>query len=93
MQRLTEDLSDPSSQKAAFTFFGRCVIVWAQPVANRNSETSSQGLPGFDRFLYERLVPTAFAILSSPQFNIKDGQMLVVCIVIQIVPSPTNDPC
>ncbi|KAI0955836.1 pre-tRNA nuclear export protein [Taiwanofungus camphoratus] len=78
MQRLTEDLSDPSSQKAAFTFFGRCVIVWAQPVANRNSETSSQGLPGFDRFLYERLVPTAFAILSSPQFNIKDGQMLVV---------------
>ncbi|KAI6099576.1 hypothetical protein F5141DRAFT_963807, partial [Pisolithus sp. B1] len=39
-------------------------------------------LPGFERFVYERLVPTAFAVLSSPQFNPKDGQMLMVMLEI-----------
>lgn len=75
MQRLAEDVSDPVSQKAAFTFFARCVAVWAQP----NPDTQAQVLPGFERFVYERLVPTAFIALSSPQFNVKDGHMLVVC--------------
>ncbi|KAH9949908.1 ARM repeat-containing protein [Amylocystis lapponica] len=78
MQRLAEDVSDPQSQKAAFTFLGRCVIVWAQPLPDGNSQVDSQGLPGFERFIYERLIPTAFAVFSSPQFNLKDGQMVVV---------------
>ncbi|PCH42166.1 ARM repeat-containing protein [Wolfiporia cocos MD-104 SS10] len=76
MQQIAEDVSDPPSQKAAFTFFGRCVSAWAQPVGDDNSQ--SQGLPGFERFVYERLVPTAFAVLSSPQFNFKDGQTTMV---------------
>ncbi|OBZ72293.1 Exportin-T [Grifola frondosa] len=88
MQHLAEDVSDPSSQKAAFSFLGRCVNVWGQSTTNGNSPIP-QGLPGFERFIYERLIPAAFSVFSSPRFNIKDGQMLVVlheiCNFLQIV--------
>ncbi|KAF9003929.1 armadillo-type protein [Cyathus striatus] len=82
MQELTEDVSDPSSQKAALTFFSRCVSIWGQPVAStsgpENGQVTGDGLPGFERFIYERLVPTAFRVPSLPEFNLKDGQMIVV---------------
>jgi exportin-T len=78
MSRLAEDISDSSSQKSAFAFLSRCVQVWCQPATAADGQ--AQGVPGFERFVYERLVPTAFVVLSSPQFNIKDGQMMVVCI-------------
>ncbi|KAI5998619.1 armadillo-type protein [Pisolithus albus] len=80
MCRLAQDMSDPPSQKATFAFFGRAVHVWCRPEQPR--EDSQQALPGFERFVYERLVPTAFAVLSSPQFNPKDGQMLMVMLEI-----------
>ncbi|KAI0671757.1 ARM repeat-containing protein [Trametes maxima] len=75
MLRLAEDPSDPSSEKAAFQFLGRCATVWAEPPKGPGGQ---QVFPGFERFVYERVVPTAFAVLSSPQFNIKDGQIVVV---------------
>jgi len=83
MQSLAENVSDPVSQRAAFTFLGRCVSIWgqvgpAQAGPNGNTLTQSRGVPGFERFVYERLIPAAFRVLSSPQFNLKDGQMLVV---------------
>ncbi|KAH9838251.1 armadillo-type protein [Rhodofomes roseus] len=70
MRQLVEDVSDPASQKAALSFFGRSPAV--------NGDAQTQTLPGFERFIYEAVIPTAFAILSSPQYNIKDGQMLTV---------------
>ncbi|TBU33297.1 ARM repeat-containing protein [Dichomitus squalens] len=75
MLRLAEDPSDPVSEKAAFQFLGRCVSVWAEPP---KAPGAQQILPGFERFVYERMVPSAFAVLSLPQFNIKDGQIVVV---------------
>ncbi|OCH95393.1 ARM repeat-containing protein [Obba rivulosa] len=78
MLRLAEDTSDPSSQKAAWAFLSRCVAEWAQPPSTGMPEKPSHALPGFEHFVYERVLPSAFAILSSPQFNIKDGQILVV---------------
>ncbi|RDX57282.1 ARM repeat-containing protein [Lentinus brumalis] len=75
MLRLAEDPSDPSSEKAAFSFLGRCVTVWAEPPKTPGGQ---QVFPGFERFVYERVVPSAFAVLSLPQFNIKDGQIVVV---------------
>jgi len=39
---------------------------------------ANQNLPGFERFIYERLVPTAFHVPSLPNFNLKDGQVTVV---------------
>lgn len=85
MQSLAENVSDPVSQRAAFTFLGRCVSIWgqvepAQAEPNNNALTQSRGVPGFERFVYERLVPAAFRVLSSSQFNLKDGQMLVVSV-------------
>jgi exportin-T len=83
MQRLAEDVSDPPSQKAAFTFLNRCVSTWGQPPASKDGQAGSNSLPGFDRFIYERLVPTAFRVLSLPEFNPKDGQMMVVSTILQ----------
>ena len=81
MQRLAEDISDPPSQRAAFTFLNRCVTTWGQLPTSKDGQTESHSLPGFDRFIYERLVPTAFRVLSLPAFNPKDGQMMVVSTV------------
>jgi len=83
MQRLAEDISDPSSQKAAFVFLGRCVPAWGQldnpsSAGNQNGPESQEALPGFEQFIYQRLVPTAFRVPSLPAFNLKDGQMLSV---------------
>ena len=82
MQRLAEDVSDPPSQKVAITFLSRCVTIWGQPIPDSsatNGQQHSEGLPGFERFIYERLIPTAFRVPSLPNFNLKDGQMTVVC--------------
>ncbi len=75
--REIEDLSDPSSQKTALTFFSRCVAVWGQPTGGPDE---NDAIPGFERFIYERLVPTAFSVLFKPDYNIKDGQMFTVCL-------------
>lgn len=83
MQHLIEDVSDPGSQKVAVIFLSRCVTVWGIPIAPSsiaNGQEINQGLPGFDRFIYECLVPTAFRVPSLPGFNPKDGQMMVVSL-------------
>ncbi|KAE9407804.1 KapM protein [Gymnopus androsaceus JB14] len=86
MRVLAEDVSDPPNQKAAFNFLTRCVPVWARPnpeppAANGNSNhnpLNEMGLPGFERYIYERLVPTAFGVPSLPNLNLRDGQVTVV---------------
>jgi len=74
MLGIASDSSEPSSQKAAFLFFNKCVTSWGRPVM----ENDQEGLPGFDRFIYERIIPLAFRVPSSPDFNLKDGQVIVV---------------
>ncbi|KAG6820945.1 hypothetical protein H0H93_009181 [Arthromyces matolae] len=74
LRQQAEDISDPSSQKIALTFFNKSVNTWGRPT----SDSVQEGLPGFDRFIYERLIPTIFRIPSAPEFNTKDGQMMVV---------------
>jgi len=81
MLQLAGDTSDTQSQRTAFTFLSKSVNVWGQPlsdVTNGDVVPGSQGVPGFERFVYENVVPTAFAVLSLPELNIKDGQVLVV---------------
>lgn len=74
MQGLAENMTDPPGQKAAFVFFGRCAGIWGVP----KTEGGNAALPGFERFIYERLVPVAFRVISSPLLNLKDGQTLGV---------------
>jgi exportin-T len=73
-----EDISDPSNQKTALTFLNKGVSVWGQLTGD--GQNAPDALPGFDRFIYERLVPTIFHVPSSPGFNPKDGQMMVVSL-------------
>lgn len=83
MEQLAEDVSDPTSQRAAFQFLGRCVTAWVEPIEPpMTNGRASRVLPGFERFVYERLIPSAFSVLSSPRFNVKDGQMLVVSYTV-----------
>jgi exportin-T len=74
MERSVVDLTDPAGQRSALQFLARCVNVWA--VASPDG--TPQALPGFEGFIYERLVPATFRVLSLPEFNTKDGQILLV---------------
>ncbi|KAF8632204.1 hypothetical protein AX15_001968 [Amanita polypyramis BW_CC] len=77
--QLAEDISDSASQKVAVTFLGRSVAIWGQPIAQApGDDKSQQGLPGFETFIYDRLVPAVFRVPSQPGFNVKDGQMTTV---------------
>jgi exportin-T len=77
MERLIEDISDPNSEKAALQFLGRCVTIFGAPEGTAPAISGvSQTLPGFERFIYERLIPATFRVLSLPGFSIKDGQLL-----------------
>jgi exportin-T len=83
MLQLAGDGSDTQSQRAAFTFLGKSVSVWGQPpsdATNGEIVPGSHGVPGFERFVYDNVVPTAFAVLSLPDLNIKDGQVIVVSV-------------
>ncbi|KAM6504507.1 Armadillo-type fold [Amanita muscaria] len=79
LEQLAEDISDSASQKSAITFFNRAISIWGQPIAQTPVDGKLQdGLPGFETFIYERLVPAAFRVPSLPGFNLKDGQMTTV---------------
>jgi exportin-T len=80
-----EDVTDASSQKAAFAFFNKCVGTWGKPIGGvegGGASADQEGLPGFDRFIYERIIPLAFRVPSAPGFNLKDGQVVVVSSLI-----------
>ncbi|KAJ7650297.1 armadillo-type protein [Roridomyces roridus] len=75
MISLTGDISDPASARAALVFLGRSITLWGQPVSsasNGNGHVAEHSLPGFDRYVYERIVTSVFAIPSLPDFNLKD---------------------
>lgn len=91
MRLQAEDISDPPCQKVALTFLNKGVSIWGQPSTEGGQSASQGGVLGFDRFIYERLVPTAFHVPSTPGFNLKDGQMMVVSIHdIEIISTPAN---
>ncbi|EIW83859.1 ARM repeat-containing protein [Coniophora puteana RWD-64-598 SS2] len=78
MRNLAEDMSEPSSQKSSFSFFGRCVHVWCRSASSTAEANGHTSLPGFEQFVYESLIPTAFGVLSAPQLNVKDGQTVTL---------------
>ncbi|KAF8206454.1 armadillo-type protein [Mycena galopus ATCC 62051] len=73
------DISDPPCEKAALTFLNRCITTWGQPTSAANGTAEHKGLPGFEQYIYERIVTTVFRVPSLPDFNLKDaghGQIL-----------------
>lgn len=91
--RIAQDFSDNNGQKLAFSFLSRAVTIWGQPssneVTNGHGVTLEQ-VPGFERFVYEQLVPVAFKVPSAPEFNVKDGQMMVVSNSMLMHPLSTD---
>lgn len=83
MQGFADNVSDPANQKGTLIFFSRCVTTWGRDVITNGQAGETEGLPGFERFIYERLIPTTFRVPSLPNFNPKDGQMIVVsCFIL-----------
>ncbi|KAJ3999466.1 armadillo-type protein [Lentinula boryana] len=86
MQILAEDTSDPPNQRAMFSLLSKCILIWVQPnsalpAPNGNSNhnpLNDVGIPGFERYVYERLVPIAFGVPSLPDLNLKDGQVTMI---------------
>ncbi|KAG9091743.1 pre-tRNA nuclear export protein [Ceratobasidium sp. UAMH 11750] len=82
---LAEDVSDPGSVKLALSFLAKSATAFAQapnapgaqPKPNAPAVAIQLDLvPGYQSFMYERLVPLAFSIPANSAFNIKDGQTL-----------------
>ncbi|WVQ79178.1 exportin-T [Cryptococcus sp. DSM 104549] len=51
----------------------------AQPTnqhAIPKEQRAKQALPGYENFIYQRLLPAAFEVPANPQFNIRGGQLL-----------------
>lgn len=76
VMQMASDVTDPQSQKSAFTFLGRCVAAWAPLVPESGRSTA----PGLERFIYDHLVPLIFKVPSMPEFNVKDAQMIPVSL-------------
>lgn len=70
-----KDNSDPTTQKMSFGVFLKTVNSWA-------SNTAAQGptIAGFDRFVYNELLPITFSVPMSAAFNLADGQSILVCL-------------
>lgn len=86
---IATDCSDPPSQKVAWTLLARFTTHFGKTPAQFEAsaaERSAAGLPteqyrpipGYEGFIYERLLPLAFDLPSQPEFNIKDAQSLAV---------------
>ncbi|KAG8712895.1 pre-tRNA nuclear export protein [Ceratobasidium sp. 395] len=82
---LAEDVTDPGSVKLALAFLAKSATAFAQapnapgaqPKPNAPAATIQfDVVPGYQSFMYERLVPLAFSIPANPSFNVKDGQTL-----------------
>ncbi|WVR08059.1 hypothetical protein IAU60_005105 [Kwoniella sp. DSM 27419] len=104
---LTQDCSDPGSQRFAFGFFARSVIAWgtspeaaagpsifadsalsamSKAVANGSAAATNQhavakedrarqALPGYENFIYQRLLPACFEVPARKEFNIRGGSL------------------
>ncbi|KAG8906804.1 pre-tRNA nuclear export protein [Tulasnella sp. 403] len=86
---IAADTSYPPTQKTAFTILSRFTTHFGAPegskvmVKDRSKpaavdEVPTHYVPGFERVVYERLIPLAFSLPGSPGFNIKDAQSLQV---------------
>ncbi|WVQ96040.1 hypothetical protein IAU59_003140 [Kwoniella sp. CBS 9459] len=106
---LTQDCSDPDSQRFAFGFFARSVVAWgtspeaasapsvfaesaqsalSKAVANGTAiatnqhtiakeDRARQALPGYENFIYQRLLPACFEVPARREFNIRGGNLIL----------------
>lgn len=68
--------SDAACQRTAFSILHRLVASWAGSSAVNGSTEAT--LPGFERFIYEHLVPLIFEAPAKDTFDFKDAQSQIV---------------
>lgn len=92
---------DTPSQRAAFGILGKLVSVWGQGTSNGVQGNGVPGqktpgevsgahhptsVPGFENFIYDTLIPLAFTVPASPQFDLNDAQsQLVLTDIAQLL--------
>lgn len=86
------DTSDGSTEKAAFALVTKMVMTWGSGNKANTSSNGVPGktkkdaaasrpsspLPGFDRLIYDHLVPMCFEIPSKPTFDLGDAETQLV---------------
>ncbi|CAE6461768.1 unnamed protein product [Rhizoctonia solani] len=85
---IAEDVSDPASARLSLTFLAKSTVAFSQASDAPGASAPSaqlEAVPGYQTFIYERLVPLAFGIPASPSFNIKDGQSLSAIMEIGVL--------
>ena len=93
MLGIANDCSDAPSQKVAWTLLARFTTHFGKTPAQfeaTGAERSAANLPaeeyhpipGYEGFIYEHLIPLAFALPNQSGFNIKDGQALAVSVKV-----------
>ncbi|KZO89899.1 ARM repeat-containing protein [Calocera viscosa TUFC12733] len=94
VMRIAENPSDPQSQKLAFIILSKGVAAWginpALPAPNGSAAASNgtngivhpppstQPIPGFERFIYDQLIPLAFRVPLNPDMRLKDAEASLV---------------
>ncbi|KAG8841291.1 pre-tRNA nuclear export protein, partial [Tulasnella sp. 330] len=95
------DATYPPLQKSAFGLLaafatqfgapeGSTVVVRDRSKANAIQEMQVHHVPGFERVIYERLIPMAFDVPSAPNFHAKDPQSLQVLFEIGVMLKATH---
>ncbi|KAG9000427.1 pre-tRNA nuclear export protein [Tulasnella sp. JGI-2019a] len=95
------DATYPPLQKSAFGLLaafatqfgapeGSTVVVRDRSKANAVQEMQVHHVPGFERVIYERLIPMAFDVPAAPNFNSKDPQSLQVLFEIGVMLKATH---
>lgn len=75
------DCTYPPSQRTAISILANFCLEFGPPEGaplpskkpGANQEIQTHYVPGFERVIYDRLIPLAFSIPLSPGFNWKDG--------------------
>lgn len=89
------DCKDSTCQKLAFSILAKAVTAWATnpsavavpmvvPGGVPALLPTSQVIPGFEGYIYERLLPICIEVPLNPLFKIKDGQSQLVGLFIPI---------
>ncbi|KAF7327748.1 Exportin-T [Mycena kentingensis (nom. inval.)] len=73
MLQIGSDLSDPVCQRGALQFIVRTISIWGLPTTSDGSGPSAtKGLPGFEEYIYKRILPAVFQIPSLADFSLKE---------------------
>lgn len=81
--------TSPEAAAAPSVFAESAQITSGKPGANAianghaNGAVAAQALPGFENFVYERLLPMCFEVPGKPEFKPKDGLYQLVSFIFE----------